>query len=154
MPQTLQKSLGGKFPWPKALRIPKIYFPSFKGKQMALPTPTGTIIMIGLYVLLFWLMLGGMYIQIRDPIALGADSAGNPVWLYPSTSDAFILESIVAASIIYVGSFGFIVMFSATKNRYNYTFAIELLVIGLLMTAVSFGLLQWIIGVKQGTIAG
>jgi uncharacterized protein YybS (DUF2232 family) len=94
--------------------------------------------------------MGGVYILIQNPIALGADSSGNPLWIYPSTQDAFIIESIVAGIIIFVGGLGFILLYETTKHSYNYSYAIKLLIFGLVLTALSFGLLQWIIKQKGG----
>ena len=100
--------------------------------------------------ILFYLLMGWIYIGIRDPISLGADQQGNPMWLYPSTSEAFIIESIVAAAIIFLGGMGFVLLYETTKNSFNYGYAIKLLLIWLTLAGLSFGLLQWMIQQKGG----
>jgi hypothetical protein len=148
----LQDKYGPKIPWilPKSVRIPRIRFPVLTDKMGAIPTPSKTFAFVAILVFFFWLAMGGIYIQIRKPIALGADAQGKPLWLYPSTSEAFVIESIVAAIIIYIGSFGFILLYNATKNAYNKSYAQTLIIIGMIMVGVSFGVLQWIVNQKGG----
>jgi hypothetical protein len=148
----LQVKVGKKLPWVMGskIRLPRVKFPEFNETSMVLPTPSKSILLIAIYAFLFWLVAGGIYLWIRDPIALGADSSGSPVWLYPSTHEAFIIESIVAAVIVFMGGIGFILMFQATKNAFNYGYAIKLLILGLSMAGLSFGLLQWMISEKGG----
>lgn len=117
---------------------------------MDLPSPGRSIVLIAIYGFLFYLLMGGIYIGIRDPISLGADQSGNPMWLYPSTSEAFIIESIVAAAIIFMGGIGFVLLYETTKNSFNYGYAIKLLLIGLTLAGLSFGLLQWMMQQKGG----
>jgi hypothetical protein len=152
MSEKLQDKYGSKFPWllPKSVRIPRIKFPVLTDKMGSIPTPSKTFAFVAILVFFFWLAMGGIYIQIREPIALGADASGKPLWLYPSTSEAFVIESIVAAIIIFVGSFGFVLFYSATKNAYNKSYAQTLIVLGIIMVGVSFGVLQWIISEKGG----
>lgn len=152
MSEKLQDKFGPKVPWimPKSVRIPRIRFPVLTDKMGAIPTPSKTLVFAAILVFLFWLIMGGIYIQIREPIALGADAEGKPLWLYPSTNEAFVIESIVATIIIFIGSFGFVILYQATKNAYNKSYAQTLVVIGLVMVAISFGVLQWIISEKGG----
>jgi hypothetical protein len=153
MSETIQKRIGKKVPWilGKKIRIPRVKFPDFEDASMSLPTPGRSLLLIAIYAVLFWLVMGGIYIWIREPIALGADNTGSPMWLYPSTQDAFIIESIVAASIIFLGGLGFVLLYETTKHSFNYTYAVKLLVIGLGLAATSFGLLQWMITQKENS---
>jgi len=59
--------------------------------------------------------MGGIYILIKEPSAMGGDASGAIMWLYPSTSDAFVIESIVAATLIFMGGAGFFLLYNATK---------------------------------------
>jgi len=117
---------------------------------MDLPSPGRSLVLIAIYGFLFYLLMGGIYIGIREPISLGADQQGNPMWLYPSTSEAFVIESIVAAAVIFLGGAGFVLLYEATKNSFNYGYAIKLLIIGLILAGLAFGLLQWMIKEKGG----
>ncbi|MHA1340686.1 MAG: hypothetical protein ACTSRZ_11225 [Promethearchaeota archaeon] len=153
MPSEIQKKVGSKMPWLFKIvrvRIPKVNFPTLEDKNLDIPTPSRNILLVILYVFLFWLLMGGVYLAIPDTngryqIALGADSKGNPVWLYPSINDAFIIESFVAGIIIFIGAFGFLVLYQSTKHLYNVSYAQRLIVIGLVMATFSFATLQYIV---------
>lgn len=152
MSESVQIKIGKKMPWVlgKSVRIPRIKFPEMNESSMVLPSPGKSLILIAIYVFTFFLVAGGIYILIRDPIALGANDKGAPLWLYPTTHDAFIIESFAAAAIIFFGGFGFILLYNTTKNAFNYSYAVKLLILGLIMAGLSFGLLQYMIEKKNG----
>jgi hypothetical protein len=140
-----------KMPWViKSIRIPYIAFPDFKGRNLDIPTPSRNILLGLIYVFLFWLMMGGVYLMIPDssgrtPIALGARPDGTPVWIYPSITDAFVIESIVAGAIIFIGAVGFIILYQSTKHIYNTRYARMLIVVGFILATLSFVILQYVI---------
>ena len=152
MSETLQEKFGTKVPWVlgNSVRIPRIKFPEFRESSVSLPAPGRNILLIVVYAALFWLSAGGIYIYIQDPIAMGANSQGDPMWLYPSTHDAFIIESIVAALLIFLGGLGFVLMYNSTKHAFNYKYAIKVLIVSIALVAISFGLLQYMIDQKGG----
>jgi len=82
---------------------------------------------------------------------MGADSSNNALWLYPSTNEAFIIESIVAATLIFVAGAGFFILYMATKEAVNYPYAVKLLILGTALIAIGYGLLQYMLSVKSGT---
>lgn len=149
----IQKKIQEKLPWifkPLKIRIPKVKYPSLEDKNLDIPTPSRNILLGAVYVLLFWLLMGGVYLAIPDsngnlPIALGANNNGDPVWLYPSINDAFVIESIVAAAIIFIGALGFLLLYQSTKYLYNPSYAQKLIVVGLVMCVFSFAVLQYIV---------
>ena len=104
------------------------------------------------YVFLFYLVMGGIYIFIREPSSMGGDAQGNAMFLYPSTHDAFIIESIVASILIFLAGGGFLLIFNSTKHSFNYNYAIKLLILGAFLAGGSFGILQYMIGIKTGKI--
>lgn len=154
MSDNLQERFGKKLPWimGKNIRIPKVNYPVYQEGQMSLPTPGRSLTLLIIYIFLFYLMVGGIYISIRNPIPLGSDGNDNAIFLYPSTSEAFIIESIVAAALMFIGGAGFFILYQSTKHAYNYNYAIKLLIIGLAAIVASFSLLQYMIGVKSGNI--
>ena len=135
-------------PWViSSIRIPYIDFPDFKGRHFDIPTPSRNILLGVIYIFLFWLMMGGVYLMIPNssgntPIALGADSKGNPVWIYPSIADAFVIESIVAGAVIFIGAIGFIILYQSTKHIYNTRYARILITIGFILATMSFVMLD------------
>ncbi len=152
MSETLQEKFGQKVPWVlgKNVRVPRIKFPEYRESSMSLPAPGRNILLIIIYCVLFWLAAGGIYIYINNPIALGANSQGDPMWLYPSTNDAFVIESIVAAALIFIGGFGFILLYNTTKHAFNYSYAVKIMIVALILIFVAFGLLQYMIDQKGG----
>lgn len=151
MSQDFVLKIRQKMPWLiKSIRIPYVNFPDFKGRNFDIPTPSRNILLGVIYVFLFWLMMGGVYLMIPNssgnlPIALGAKQDGTPVWILPSITDAFVIESIVAGAVIFIGAFGFIILYQSTKHIYNTRYARILIAIGFIMAAVSFIILQFII---------
>jgi len=143
-------------PWVfKNIRIPYIIFPDFKGYKFDIPTPSRNILLGLIYIFLFWLMMGGVYLMIPDssgrlPIALGADKDGNPVWVFPSITDAFLIESIVAGVVIFIGAIGFIILYQSTKHIYNIRYARILITIGFILATFTFVILQFVI-IKRKT---
>ncbi|HMF30958.1 MAG TPA: hypothetical protein VKK79_06070 [Candidatus Lokiarchaeia archaeon] len=152
------KPFGKKLPWllGRGIRIPRIRLPEMSDRTFTLPTSPRTIAMGLVYVFLFFVMMGAVYLmtpQIGQSAmpALGADSSGNPVWLYPSINSAFILESIAAAAILFMGGAGFILLFESTKYSLNPGYGRRLLVIGLVLGLTAFIVMQYIIKVKNGS---
>ena len=154
MSERLQDKFGPKLPWilPKSIRIPRIEFPVYREGKMALPSPGKSLALIAIYIFLFYLIAGGVYIYIQEPIAMGADANGEALWLYPSLHDAFIIESIVAAAIIFLAGSGFILLFNTTKHAFNYPYAMKIMVLGIVLSLLSFGLLQYMIDQKGGSL--
>ncbi|MHA1821488.1 MAG: hypothetical protein ACTSU2_07055 [Promethearchaeota archaeon] len=145
-----------KVPWLlKGIRIPTIKFPELQNKNLDIPTPGRNILLGVIYVFLFFLISGGVYLLIPDSngryqIALGADRNGNPIWVYPSVNDAFIIESFVAGSIIFLGSLGFIMLYMATRHMYNTAYAQKLIALGFSLALLSFIFLQYLLKKKGG----
>lgn len=145
----IQEKIRKKLPWVfKGLRLPKIKFPSLSESTLDIPTPSRSIILGLIYIGLFWLLCGGVYLAIPDslgrlPIALGS-SGGNPLWVYPSINDAFVIESFVAACVIFIGAFGFLILYQATKNLYNPSYAQKLIATGVILAGFSFVFLQFV----------
>ncbi len=151
MSQEFVEKIRKKLPWVmRSIRLPYINFPDFKGRNFDIPTPSRNILLGLVYIFLFWLMMGGVYLMIpnsagRLPIAVGADSDGAPLWIYPSITDAFVIESIVAGAIIFIGAIGFIILYQSTKHIYNTRYARILITVGFILAAFTFGILQYIV---------
>ena len=146
----VQRKFLKKIPWVfMGIRLPKINYPDSGQKSLDIPTPGRNIFLILLYGVLFFLLCGGVYLNIPDslgrvPIALGSQG-GDPLWVYPSINDAFVIESFIAASVIFIGAVGFMVLYSATKNLYNPSYAQKLIFVGLLLAGFAFVFLQFVI---------
>lgn len=149
--ETVLEKIKRKTPWifGNKLRKPKILFPKFKFRRLSLPMPFRSLSLIAIYIILFILQTGIVYLIIRKPPAIGVDSRGDPVFVIPENMhDAYIIESIVASILLLFSSFGFIILYYASKYVYNKKFADWILIIGVIMILITFFLLQFILKIK------
>ena len=153
--ETIGEKLKGKTPWVfgNALHKPKIKFPKIKTRRFSIPMPSKTLAIMAIYIVLFILQMGVVYLLYKDVPALGANQDGSALFLYPSVHDAFIVESIVASILLFLNSSGYILLYQASKHLYDRKIALRILIIGFLFIIVTFVLLQYMIGVKTGNIS-
>ena len=152
--ETVIEKIRTRTPWifGNSLRKPKISFPKMKLPSISLPMPSRSLSIVAILLILFILQTGVVYLIVREPLALGATPEGDVLFIYTELHDSFILESIVASILIFFCSIGFIMLYQASKYVYNKKMAVWILIIGVLMIIVTFILLQYMIGVKVGTI--
>ncbi len=153
--ETILERIRSKTPWilGKLLRKPKINFPKFRTPRVSLPMPSKYLSIVLVYIILFILQTGVIYLMIRNPPALGSDpNSGSPIFLYPDLYESFIIEGIVASMLMFFCSIGFIFLYQASKHVYNKSLAIRILAIGIVMVIITFIILQYMIGVKMGTL--
>ena len=151
--ETIIEKIKDKTPWVfgKTLRKPKLLFPDIKRPRIDMPIPGNSIAAIVVYIALFLLQTGIVYLIIREPPAFGSDSqTGDPMFLYHSINESFIIESIVASIFIFLCSLGFILLYQASKYVYNKNIAIRYLIVGILLILISFATLQAMISIKLG----
>ena len=150
--ETISEKIKSRVPWifGNVLRKPKLVYPRLKLPRMDVPIPGKSIAFIIVYIALFLLQMGIIYIIYREPPPIGADSSGNPVFLAPEIHEAYIIESIVASIIILLNSAGFIMLYQASKYVYNKRIAIYILVTGIIMVVITFVILQAFITIKLG----
>ncbi|MFX1320304.1 MAG: hypothetical protein ACFFAQ_01550 [Promethearchaeota archaeon] len=153
--ETILERIKRKTPWipGKLLRKPKINFPKFRTPRVSLPMPSKYLSIVLVYIILFILQTGVIYLMIRNTPALGSEpGTGDPMFLYPDLYESFIIEGIVASMLIFFCSIGFIFLYQASKHFYNKSLALRMLAIGILMIIITFIILQYMIGVKMGTL--
>jgi hypothetical protein len=151
--ETVFEKIRGKTPWifGKTLRKPKILFPTLKTSKMDIPLPGKSIAVMGIYIILFLLQTGIVYLIFREPPALGSNpNTGVPMFIYEDINESFIIEGIVASIFIFLCSSGFILLYQASKYVYNKSIAIRYLVVGVILILTAFGALQAMITIKLG----
>ena len=148
--ETILEKIKDKTPWVfgKSLRKPKIQFPKSKRRRISLPMPSKAIGLIVILIILFILQTGIVYLLIKEPPALGSNSAGEPVFIYNNVHESFIMEGIVASILIILCSLGFIFIYEASKYVYNKKMAVWILGFGLIMIIITFILLQYMLSLK------
>ena len=84
--ETVFERMKSKTPWVfgNSLRKPKIRFPDMALPRMDMPLPGKSIAVISIFIILFLLQTGIVYLIYTEPPALGGNSAGEPIFLYPS----------------------------------------------------------------------
>ena len=150
--ETITEKIKKRTPWlfGNKLRKPKMSYPKLRGRRIVLPTPSKALGLAAIYAILFILQTGVVYLVYREPPALGADSQGDPIFLYPGIQDSFIVEGIVASILIFTASTGFLLLYQASKYSYNRKLALRIMVIGMFMIVISYVFLQYMIAVKLG----
>ncbi|MFX0003168.1 MAG: hypothetical protein ACFFAA_02390 [Promethearchaeota archaeon] len=152
--ETIMEKIRTKTPWifGNSLRKPKINFPKLKLIRISLPMPSRSLSIVVIIIILFVLQMGIVYLIVREPAALGATSQGDPEFIYRNVHESYITESFVASVLIFFCSVGFIMLYQSSKYVYNKKMAIWILAVGVLMIILTFALLQYMIGIKAGTI--
>ena len=81
--QTILERIKKKIPWifGKALRKPKIKFPKFRFPRLTLPMTSRSLTLFAIFIILFVLQTGIIYLIIRNPPALGVDEQGDPMFI-------------------------------------------------------------------------
>ncbi|MFX0027579.1 MAG: hypothetical protein ACFE8B_00090 [Candidatus Hermodarchaeota archaeon] len=149
--ETIIEKIKRNLPWifGKKLRKPKINFPKIKYRRFSLPTPSRSLIIIIIFSILFLLQTGIVYLIVRDPPSAGRDEYGNPIFVWErDIHEAFVIESIVASILIILFSFGFLLVFQASKYIYDKKIADYYLFLGIIIILLTFALLQFMLYVK------
>ena len=151
--ETVLEKIKSKTPWifGETLRKPKILFPHLKTSKMDIPLPGKSVAVIGIYIILFLLQTGVVYLVFRGTPALGTDPNTNePLFLYPDINESFIIEGIVASIFIFLCSIGFIFLYQASKYVYNKNIAARYLIVGIVLILIAFVTLQAMVTIKLG----
>jgi hypothetical protein len=153
--ETILEKMKSKTPWifGESLRKPKIKFPRLKARRaIDLPSPSKNLGLILIFIVLFVLQTGILYIIYREPPAVGANADGEPIFLYPNISYQFIIEGIIASIVIFLSSLGYLLLYQASKYVYDRNTAIKILALGFILILVSFVTLQIMLGIKTQAI--
>jgi len=149
--ETVMEQLKSRTPWilGEAFRKPKIKYPSINlQRRFSLPSPSKTFFLVLVYIFLFVLQMGVIYILYRDAIAVGATNEGDPIFVYPKLHYQFIVEGIIASIVIFIGSIGFIIIYQSSKYVYDRSTVLKVLAIGIILTLVGFVVLQIMLAIK------
>ena len=148
--ETVFEKIRGRTPWVfgNTFRKPKILLPKLKITRRGIPLPGKSLAVIGVYIILFLLQTGIVYLVFREVPALGSYPDGSPRLLYPDINESFIIEGVVASIFIFMCSIGFILLYQASKFVYNKSVAVRYLAVGILLILASFITLQAMITIK------
>ncbi len=135
-------------PW-----IPGFHRPSFQFKRPTIRITTEmpeNYILIGLLILVFFLIGGGVYDLLERPPPMGIGQFQAPQPLYPELSRQFLLESLIATSFFAIGALGFVLLHWSMRYAYDTSYATSLMFLGFVMILIGFVGAQVMINAKLG----
>jgi len=136
------------FPW-----IPGFHRPAFKFKRPDLRVLTEVpenYILLGLLILVFFLIGGGVYDLLERPPPMGIGQYQAPQPLYPEVSRQFLLESLIATSFFAIGAVGFVLLHWSMRYAYDTSYATSLMFLGFVMILIGFIGAQVMVSAKLG----
>lgn len=125
-----------RVPWIKGLKKPAIDF-SIPVIELPYEAPRKYLVGITLFAVVF-LLAGGIYDLTENPLPMGQTSQ-RLVPIFPSLSEQFLVESLIAALFIGLGAGGFYVIWYSTRFAYDTRVSITLLILGIILTLIAAG---------------
>ena len=153
--ETILETLKRKTPWILGSRVrkPKIKFPKIKRRRVVsriTGMETRNVIILGIVIILFILQTGVVYLIYRGTPAIGQGGNEEAIFLYPSTQEAFINESIVASILMIFSSGGYILLYKGSQHLYNRKTALQYIILGIIIILATYIALQAMITIKSG----
>ncbi|MFX1486528.1 MAG: hypothetical protein ACFFBS_05485 [Promethearchaeota archaeon] len=137
--------------WPRFIRRPKL---RLKKPRLELPkAPSPTVWYVICAVVILFILAGGIYNIVNQPLPFGSNpDTGDPMLIlrppYGTISDQFVLEGMIGGILIFCGFAGFVVIYESTKHVYNPSYALMLLIAGIVMIILAYIGAEWIIVIK------
>ena len=142
--------------WPKFIRKPKLRLKSPKFELPKAPSPMVWYIICAAVIL--FIFAGGIYNIVNQPLPFGQDpNTGAPMLIirppYGTISDQFVLEGMIGGLLIFCGFLGFVVIYESTKHVYNPSYALMLLITGIVMVILAYIGAEYIIVLKTTSMS-
>ena len=118
--------------------MPFITMKSLKLSIAKLRRPPALLTFAALLIFLLFVLGGGVHMLLNPPQA-------SLSFINPSLQDQYLTEGFAAAALIFVGFAGFALIYEATKNIFNPSYAVKLLAIGLILALVAVVALHWML---------
>jgi len=142
-------------PFPKFIRKPRIRFTPPRINP-AVPIPNRIIMFIISLFLVGFSIAGGAYDMVSKTtgrIAVGYDTSthpATPIFFYEGLHDQFLLEGIIAFSLILMGFIGFMFIHQSTKHFYRPKYSYMLFAVGIVLILFAVFSLQSIVVNQKG----
>ncbi|MCW4016680.1 MAG: hypothetical protein NWF06_09950 [Candidatus Bathyarchaeota archaeon] len=105
--------------------------------------PSLTIVALAAVGVSLFLLAGGIYDIMTQPIAAYVTSAGEIVAFYPyGITEQLLLESVIVMLFYALGVVGFLIAYRSTKYAYTPSQAYRFLLIGAVLLLISYVLLE------------
>jgi hypothetical protein len=118
-----------------------------------MPTrPPDTFIFGLLFVVVLFVLGGNIYTLVRSPPAIAGSQGGAPILIAPGIDQQLGMEGIVASVVILVGVSGLGLIYYGSKYVFQPGYATRLMVMGMIMTGVSFLIFSYLWSLKAGLL--
>jgi hypothetical protein len=117
-------------------------------RRISTNAPSLTLITIVAIAYSVFIFGGGLYTLIERPLP-SAYVNNNFYFLYPSLSDQFISDTIIAVILYALGFGGMLMIYQSTKNAYKPRQAYMMLAIGVAFVLISYLFLEGAISFKE-----
>ena len=123
-----------RLPWIPGFKKPTI---DFRVPDIELPyeAPHKYILAFILFVTVF-ILAGGLYNLTEQPLPMG-QTATQLVPVFKSTSEQFLVESLIAGLFFGIGSGGLYLIHYSTRFAYDVRTSITLLILGIIITIIA-----------------
>lgn len=125
-----------RMPWVPGLKKPAI---DFRMPDIALPyeAPQKYILAIILFTTVF-ILAGGIYNITENPLPMG-QTANALVPVFRSSSEQFLVESLIIALFFGLGAGGLYLIHYSTRFAYDVRTSVTLLLLGVVLTIIATG---------------
>jgi hypothetical protein len=136
--------------WPRIIVKPRI---RFTRPRFGMPTRPPDIVLFGVVFIVVLFVLGGnIYTLVRTPPAIASDSSGTPILVSPGIDSQLGMEGIVASVVILIGALGLGLVYYSSKYVFQPGYATRLMILGMILSGVSFLIFSYLWGIKTGAI--
>ncbi|MHA1213896.1 MAG: hypothetical protein ACTSPG_01230 [Candidatus Hodarchaeales archaeon] len=129
-----KKGTNQRLPWIPGFKKPTI---DFRIPEVELPyeAPHKYILAFILFFIVF-ILAGGIYDLSENPLPMG-QTANALVPIFQSSSEQFLVESLIAALFFGLGAGGFFLIHYSTRFAYDIRTSITLLTLGIILTIIA-----------------
>ena len=131
-----ERESSSRLPWVPGLKKPAIDF-SIPDFELPYEAPYKYLLAALLFVVVF-VLAGGIYNIAENPLPMGQTSSAL-VPVFKSSSEQFLLESLIAALFFAIGSGGFYMIRYSTRFAYDIRTSLTLLILGILLALIASG---------------
>ncbi len=125
-----------RIPWVPGLKRPAL---DFRRPDIMLPyeAPQKYILAVLIFATIF-ILAGGIYNLTENPLPMGQTSNAL-VPVFRSSSEQFLVESLISALFFGLGAGGFYMMYYSTRFAYDARTSITLLILGVILAILATG---------------
>ncbi len=136
--------------WPRIILRPKVRLSRPKFRMPS--RPPDTVIFGLMFIAILFVLGGNVYTLVRTPPAIAGSSDGTPILVAPGLDAQLGMEGVVASVVIFVGVMGLGLIYYGSKYVFQPGYATRLMILGIIMSGVSFLIFSYLWGIKTGQI--